>query len=67
MLRKSGNDPEKALREFTEYLVDDATPSAVFGAFVGATAAYADSDHDMDRDAHAYLVKLAHSMPRIVT
>jgi len=34
--------------------VDDSTPIA-------------DSDHDMDKDAHAYLVKLAQSMPRIVT
>jgi len=67
LLRKSGNDPEKALRAFTKHLVDDATPAAIFDAFVRATAAYCDSDHDMDKDAHAYLVKLAHSMPRVVT
>jgi hypothetical protein len=67
LLRKSGNDPEKTLRAFTRYLVDDSTPTAIFDAFVSATAAYADSDHDMEKDVHAYLVKLAHSMPRVVT
>src|SRR5215831_8435394 len=59
LLRRNGNDPEKALRAFTDYLVDDATPGAISGAFSKATAAYADPDHDMVKDAHAYLVKLA--------
>ena len=67
LLRRNGNDPEKALRAFTDYLVDDATPGAISGAFIKATADYADPDHDMVKDAHAYLVKLAQSMPRILT
>jgi len=66
LLRRNGNDPEKTLRAFTKYLADAATP-AVFDAFVRATAAYANSDHDLVKDAHAYLVRLAQSMPRIVT
>ena len=66
LLSRNGNDPEKTLREFAKHLVDDATPVAVFDAFVRATGACADAHHDMDRDAHAYLVKLA-LVPRVVT
>ena len=67
LLRRSGNDPDRALPAFKQYLLDDATQGAILDAFIGATTAYADPGHDMFKDAHAYLVKLAHSMPRAVT
>jgi len=67
LLRKNGNDPDKALRAFSQYLVDDATPGSISGAFVRATAAYADRDFDMEKDVRAYLVRLSNSMPNIVT
>ena len=67
LLRKNGNDPDRALRAFSQYLVDDATPGSISGAFVRATAPYADRDHDMEKDAHAYLVRLSHSLPCIET
>jgi hypothetical protein len=46
--------------------VDDATSGAISGAFIRAIAGYADPGHDVFKDAHAYLVRLAASMPRIV-
>jgi hypothetical protein len=67
LLRRSGNDPDRALPAFKQYLLDDATQGAILDAFIGATTTYADPSHDMFKDAHAYLVKLAHSMPRAVT
>jgi hypothetical protein len=66
LLRRSGNDPDRALPAFKQYLLDDATQGAILDAFIGATTAYADPGHDMFKDARAYLVKLAHSMPRAV-
>jgi hypothetical protein len=61
-----GNDPDKALRPFAMYLYDDGTSAAVFGAFAKATASYADPDHDLEKDALAFLVRLSQSMPRVV-
>ena len=67
MLRENGNDPDRALSAFCLYLLDGATPPEIFSAFVKATAAHSSPANVIEEDARPYLVKLSHSMPRVVT
>ncbi|HMF13423.1 MAG TPA: hypothetical protein VKE94_13990 [Gemmataceae bacterium] len=67
LLRKNGNDPDKALVAFCNYLMDGATPPEIFSAFARAIAAHSDPANGIEEDARPYLVKLAQSMPRIVS
>jgi len=67
MLRENGNDPDRALSAFCLYLLDGATPPEIFSAFVKATAAHSSPASVIEEDARPYLVKLSHSMPRVVT
>jgi len=67
LLRENANDPDKALRPFTMYLLDDGTSGGVLRVFIRATLPYADADHDMQKDALAFLVRLSQTMPRAVT
>jgi len=67
MLRENANDPDKALRSFCLYLLDETTPPSIFSAFAKATASHTDPDNGIEEDARPYLAKLAQQMPRVLT
>jgi len=67
MLRKNWNDPDKALHSFCLYLLDEATPSGVFSAFVRAIASDTGADNGIEEDARSYLAKLSQAIPRVFT
>jgi hypothetical protein len=65
MLRKGGNDPDRALTSFCLYLLD--APTGIFSAFVRATACSTSADNGIEDDARPYLAKLSEMMPRVLT